>query len=349
MKILCTGGGSVGHIAPAVAVWHAYATLNPQTSVLFVCSPRPDDAAFLKKNDLPHTVFKAPRLSVMFPIAFAKAVREAKRILETENPDCIFSKGGYVSLPICFAAHKRGIPIVTHESDAVSGYANRLIARWATRTCTGFPLHTKTETTYTGNPVRKETYEGSKQEGLRISGLDGKRPILLVSGGSQGSVAINDAVTSMLDDILLRCDVLHVTGHGKATDIEKDGYFQTEFAHEELAHFYACADIAVSRAGAGSIAEHAANGIPTILIPLRGVGHDHQYANAVSAAMTGGCLHLEQSDMEKNLLNTIHLLITDGDKRTAMSKAIRTLHKQDAALQIAKIIAGTLDSHERDQ
>jgi len=127
-----------------------------------------------------------------------------------------------------------------------------------------------------------------------------------------------------------------------------DHYYRIEFANEELPHLYACADLALSRAGAGSIAELAANGIPSIFVPLRGVGHDHQYSNA-KVTTQHGCVHLEQTDLPKKLLPTVHRLIADDSKRIEMGRAIQGLSKPDAALQIAKIIAQTLDSCDGDQ
>ncbi|PIR54506.1 hypothetical protein COU75_00445 [Candidatus Peregrinibacteria bacterium CG10_big_fil_rev_8_21_14_0_10_42_8] len=339
LKILFVGGGSVGHIAPAIAVWEELKKLSPHTSAHFVCSPRPDDSAFLTKHKLPYSVLDAPRLSVLYPLRIIHAVRAAKKIVFTFKPDCIFSKGGYVSIPICFVAKQLHIPIILHESDTVSGYANRIVSRWATKICTGFP----SKHTVTGNPLRKNITKGSKEEGLNISGLDGHKPILLVIGGSQGAEALNNAVVQNLDDLLLRCDVLHITGRGKLSKITKDGYYSAEFADSELRHFYACSTVALSRAGAGSISELSANGIPTILVPLRKVGHDHQYKNAVASVKDGGCMCLEQTLLQKKLVSTVHSLIADDEKRAAMSKKIRMFSHPDAALQIAKIIVQTLD------
>ena len=350
MKILFVGGGSVGHIAPAIAVWEAmrgYFPAGQEVSAHFVCSPRPDDAKFLQSNDLSYSILNAPRVSIMFPFNFFTAVAHAKKILEEQKPDVIFSKGSYVSLPLCYAAVRKKIPIVLQDSDSVPGNANAIVSRWASHICTGFPLTTdnRQPTTYTGNPLRSGVTEGSKEEGLRIAGFDGTKPILLVSGGSQGAQAINDAITNQLDDLLLRCDIIHITGRGKYNHQlpNTNHYYQTEFANEELAHFYACTNLALGRAGAGSIAELAANGIPSIFVPLRGVGHDHQYRNALVSS-DHGCVHLEQSDLSKKLLPTVHTLIADESKRAEMSEEIRSLYKPDAALQIAKIIAQTLDS-----
>lgn len=344
-SLLFVGGGTVGHIAPALSVWEQYKTLDTHSSAHFVCSPRPDDSAFLEANHLDYTIFNAPRVSVLYPIKFAKAVREAKQVLDKQKPDILFSKGGYVSLPICYEANRRGIPIILHESDTVSGYANTIVSRWATKICTGFP----SSHIYTGNPVRADITNGSKAAAQNMTGFNGEKPVLLIMGGSQGARDINEAVYAMLDDLLLRCDIIHITGRGKGRIESTEHYYQTAFADDELRDFYALADIALSRAGAGSIAELAANSIPTVLVPLRGVGHDHQYKNAQVAAETGGCIHLEQSDLTKKLLPTIHNLAIDEKLRATMSKKIHTLAKPDAALQIAKIIVQTLDSSGRHQ
>ena len=208
--------------------------------------------------------------------------------------------------------------------------------------------------THTGNPLRANITKGNKKEGLRLTGLSGKKPILLVVGGSQGSVGINNAVIKNIDDLLLRTDIIHITGRRKSqvpnlkSQISPH-YYQTEFTHEEIKHFYACSDIALSRAGTGSIGELSANGIPTVLVPLRGVGHDHQYHNAQTAVATGGCLYLEQSTMDTQLVPTIHALVTNKDLRKEMSEKIRTLSHRDAALHIADIIAQTLAKGSHDQ
>lgn len=351
MKILFVGGGSVGHIAPSVAVLDACKQHSPAVQPLFVCSPRPDDAAFLEEKNLPFTILDAPRLSLSFPWKFLKAYTQAKAMIETFNPDVVFSKGGYISVPLCAAAKRKKIPIVAHESDAVSGHANKIVSRWATVACRGMSTN-KVESgkwKVTGNPIRPEITNGSKQKGLEITGLSGTRPILLVSGGSQGAASINESVLKQLDDILLRCDVIHITGRNKSITQERTGYYAIEFAHDELADFYACADIAVSRAGASAIAEHAANGIPTILVPLREVGHDHQFINATAAVKTGGCKLVHQDQMDETLLPVIHMLVESNELRLSMKADISKLAHPDAASQIAKILVECLDSSASHQ
>lgn len=347
-KILFVGGGSVGHIAPAVAVWEELKKRMPDASAHFVVSTRPDDAGFLLTTGLPFTTFDAPRLSCAFPYAFWKSCRAAAKIIERERPALVFSKGGYVSVPFCFVAHRKGIPIVLHESDVVGGYANRIVGRWAKTVCQGFQTRKTNDANhiFTGNPVRAGINKGSRDEGLRITGLSGKKPILLVMGGSQGAQAINDAIVAQLPDLLLRCDIIHITGRGKNHTNHgspiTDHYYATEFATSTLPHLYACSDIALSRAGAGSIAELAANRIPTILVPLRGVGHDHQQKNAEEAELLRGCMVLQQNLLSSQLLTALHSLVSDEPLRRRMSENFAAMWVPDAACLIAKCIAECL-------
>ena len=335
--ILFVGGGSVGHIAPAIAVWNELKKIEPTAKAHFVCSERPDDAAFLSAFGLPFTIFRAPRLSISFPFKFHQAKREANRILSTLNPDVIFSKGGYVSVPICLAAKKKGIPIILHESDTIGGRANKIVGAWAEKICTGFPIEME-KAVHTGNPVRSEITNGSKDAGLDITGFTGEKPILMVIGGSQGAQAINEAVKKLLPKLLGLCDIIHITGRGKNVATDTKGYWSRPFVNEELPHLYACASLALSRSGAGSIGELAANGIPAILVPLRGVGHDHQQKNAEHVESVGACLLIQQDKLESKLFEIVQNLVEDKAELQELSSSIKKLHNPDSAKKIANII-----------
>jgi UDP-N-acetylglucosamine--N-acetylmuramyl-(pentapeptide) pyrophosphoryl-undecaprenol N-acetylglucosamine transferase len=353
--ILFVGGGTLGHITPAVAIARALQDRNPDISVHFVCSPR-GEAEFLQKESLPFTIIDAPRLSWNFPWKFFLAHRKALRLLRSLKPQLIFSKGGYVSVPMCFAAKKLGIPIILHESDAVMGRANRLIAKMATKVCLGFPKNSYTQESskrtneqtsklFTGNPLRSEITKGSREEGLRITGFSGKRPILLIMGGSQGAQTFNEWTHHNLTNLTNICDVIHLTGHGKQihekTSTPKN-YWATEFAHAELPHIYACTDLAVSRSGAGSIAELLGNGIPGIFIPLTGVAHDHQMHNAESLYKRGLCWLVTQIDMDRELLNVVSQLLLNSKARDEIRSKIRAERQGDSTGQIVKLISDIL-------
>lgn len=341
MRILYVSGGSAGHLAPLVAVERAMKRLHPDAESLFLCSDRPEDAAYLRHERVTFQALPRPRRSLTLPYAFLRNYFLSRRAVRVYKPDVVFSKGGAVSVPACMAAKLAGIPVVLHESDAVMGKANAMVARFADTVCLGFPLSRDgaVRTEYTGNPVRPQVTQGKSEEGLRIAGLSGGRPVLLVFGGSQGAEALNAAVRTHIDELLKTCDVIHLTGKGKKGASPRDGYWSTEFAYAELPHFYAAATLALGRAGAGSISELAANGIPAILVPIEGLANDHQVRNAEIAAEHGGCALLRQRDLEAKLATTVADLIRAPGTLENMSRKIRSFQRPDAARRIAEMLS----------
>jgi UDP-N-acetylglucosamine--N-acetylmuramyl-(pentapeptide) pyrophosphoryl-undecaprenol N-acetylglucosamine transferase len=352
-SIVLTGGASAGHLAPLAAVAQALTRAHPDIALHAVCTDRPEDGAFLLRAGIPCTAIALPKRNAHLPLTLWRGYRRSLALLREKKPAVVFSKGGAVTLPVCLAARRLGIPVVLHESDAVMGRANRMMARMAGRVCLGFQPSPPTLLSrerargnvaaqkgivVTGNPVRMEVTEGSRTEGLKITGFSGERPVLLVYGGSQGAEAINRIVIDHLDALLAHADIVHLTGKGKSAGPQKKGYWHAEFAGAELPHLYAIATLAVSRAGAGSIGELAANGIPSVLIPLRGLAQDHQEFNAVRAAETGGCVRLEQTDAPQQIAPLITRLLTDRAGLAGMAAQMRTLHRPEAARHIAEIL-----------
>ena len=351
---LFVGGGSLGHVAPAVAVARALTDVVPDANIHFVCAEREEEKEFLKKEGFTFSSLPSIRRSLMFPVQWLRARKAARDILDATKPVAIFSKGSAISVPLCLEAQRRKIPIVIHESDAVMGHANRITARWAKVTCLGFPSDknfalgtSHLELIHTGNPIRPAMLTGSKKEGLRLTGLKGNKPILLVLGGSQGAQALNEAVTNHLDALLKFCDIIHITGRGKKGANARAGYWSAEFVHDELAHLYACADLALSRAGASAIAELAVNGVPAILVPIQGLANDHQYLNAIAAQENGSCILLLQSDLDGKLESTVHELLKDEAQRKRISDRALSMHPKEASLHIAKIIAESVAREAR--
>lgn len=334
----------MGHIAPSIAVAQALKAAHPDARIHFAVGMRPEETAFVTAHGFSSTPFAAPRLGWKLPWTFLSAVRCAHALLDVLQPDVLFHKGGYVGVPLCYAAHRRKIPIVLHESDAVSGWANWLVAKWASAVCLGFPGSLKgRQTVVTGTPVRQDLLFGSRQKGLVMTGLSRMRPVLLVVGGSQGALALNRAVARSLPELLTFCDVIHLTGKGKETVIgNPPGYWQCPFAGEEYPHLFAAADLALCRAGATTLTELATMGLPAILVPLEGVAHNHQRRNAEVAVDSGGCILLEQNRLAAALVPTVRHLIEATETRRAMASAIRALAHPDAARQIADVIAGQL-------
>lgn len=335
-RYLFVGGGSGGHTVPLLAVRQALLKKEPGAEIRFLSSEKQLDHDFLEREGIAYDPVPYPRLGMSFIPSFWKNYGTAARIIRNWKPDAVFSKGSALSVPACIIARMKGIPVVLHESDAVMGSANRFVTRLATTVCTGFP---DSRYVHTGNPVREQMTHGSREEGLRLTGLSGTRPILLVMGGSQGAQSINETIWKNLDALLKVCDVIHLTGTGKQKTISRAGYWSSEMSSGELHHLYAVTDLAVSRAGAGSIGELAANGIPTILVPIRGLAHDHQYKNALVARDNGGCVLLLQEEIGKKLISEISRILADDGLRSQMRKKISAMHHPEAAVRIAKIIA----------
>jgi UDP-N-acetylglucosamine--N-acetylmuramyl-(pentapeptide) pyrophosphoryl-undecaprenol N-acetylglucosamine transferase len=345
-------------VAPLVAVWRAVEARHADAHAHVLCADRPEELRFCDEEGLTVTGLPVPRMGIGIIGKLWRSARKAAVTIDAFQPDIVFSKGGGTSVMPCWIARRRGIPVVLHESDAVMGRANKLLRRWASVVCLGFaetkePHHLPSfsiflpsmrgipfSISFTGNPIRPEIPRGNRTEGLRITGLSGTRPIVLVWGGSQGAQALNATVAAQLPSLLSSCDVVHVTGVGKETHAAAPGYVPIPFAHRDLRHLLAIADIAVSRAGAGSISELAACGIPMILVPLRGLAQDHQWHNARAAVIAGYAELLEQEQFHE-LAALVSRLLTDTQRRQSMADAGKRLNG-DAAQRIADILDQTL-------
>ncbi len=343
MRILLISGGSGGHLFPLVAVLREIEKQLPDAVTCFVCSDKPEDRTMLKHEEIDMHTLPLVRSPWKHPLSLIRNWKAARTLLDTFQPDVVFSKGGGISVPLCFEARRRKIPIVLHESDAVMGRANRTVAAWASRVCLGFPAARLPSTwSVTGNPIRPQITEGKREEGLRIAGLAGKKPVLLVLGGSQGAVALNDAMRTCLEELLQTVDVIHVTGEGKAGAEKRPGYFSLPFAREEFPHLYAASTLALSRAGAGTIGELAACGIPVMLVPLEGLAQDHQTTNAKAVAASNGAMILLQKDLRERLPDTVKALVNDTHRLQEMREGMRKIAHTDSAEQITKVIRETI-------
>ncbi len=339
MRILFVGGLSVGHLAPLVAVWREVEKMDPRMEALFMCSEKDDDRKYLQSEDVTFISITAPRRSLLLPWQLLKAWMQASRAIYQFGPTVVFSKGGSASVAACIEAAWRGIPIVLHESDSVSGWANAFISKRAQVKCQGFPTTTKRgDWIFTGNPVRKSMSEGSAHKGKELTGFTSTKPVLLVIGGSQGSVAINDAITKNLETLLSHYNIVHITGRGKEKQMDVPGYWHRTFLGSELADIYAMTDVAVSRGGAGALSELAVHGIPTVCIPLEGVAHNHQVQNAEAMAAQNACVYIKQQEIEQKLVSTLVRLASSESERKKLSEAIHSLARLDAAKEIAAIL-----------
>ena len=277
--IVFTGGGTAGHVTPNPSLiekldrseWniHYIGTSGMEKDLL-----KPVEGVTYHEIDSGKLRRYASLKTITMPLHVQKGYHQAKRILKELKPDVLFSKGGYVSVPVVAAA--KGIcPVLTHESDYTPGLANRIDAHFADKVLVTFsdtvPLVKGGKGVHTGTPIRPELYRGSREKALAFTGLSGEKPILLVTGGSLGAVAVNVAVREALPKLLKTFDVVHLCGKGKLDEsVRMPGYVQYEYIRDEMADLFAAADVVVSRAGANAVFELLALHKPMLLLPLSG-------------------------------------------------------------------------------
>lgn len=353
LKVLFCGGGSVGHLAPSLAVWEEVQRRSRAASALFVCSRRSGDRQFLRTQGVRHIAIDAPKwalspLIILFPLQFLLGFFESLILFLTFRPTVIFSKGGYVSVPVCLMGWLFRIPIVLHESDRTLGRANRLLLCFARHLCIGTPQKELAESekiarlripvTATGNPIRRYLLRGSHDAGKSLTGFSGKKPVLLIIGGSQGSRALNEAVREHLTLLLDFCDIIHLTGRGKGQEVQHARYFVRAWVESELADLYALASIVLSRAGASVIAELSALGKTMVIVPLPEIAHGHQGANAHFLEVAGAVLVLPQEHLRERLVPTVCELAKNENKRKELGEHLHAFAVPNAAEKIAQIL-----------
>jgi len=345
IKIVVAGGGSSsGHITPLVAVINALQSKLVEVLWIGDNSARTRElAAEAKAEFIGIPTGKIHRRltfeNIKTPFRYWAGIRAAGKVLDEFQPDVVFGKGGSVSLPVVKAAHRRGIPIVIHESDARMGLANLWAAQIADLICVSYPIDQyparfANKLLFTGVPVRPQF--------LTVTAHTYARPRLLVTGGGQGSVAINRALWGALPALSRELDIDHLTGPASFTEARTHqamGYRSIAYARTEMAQLLADADLVLSRASATTLAEIAVIGRPAILVPLPSAANDHQRANARAWTAAGAGVVIEERDLTSDrLIQEIHSLLGDKKARTKMAKAARLLAHPEAATEIAKAI-----------
>lgn len=322
-KIMFCGGGSAGHVIPNIALCEQ---LKDYYEICYIGT-----GAIEKDICLAHGIpfyeyegvkFTRGRIlcNLKIPFKLAHSKRQCREILAKVQPDLLFCKGGYVSLPPALAASKAGIPILTHESDLSIGLANRLIARKCRRVLTAFPETSKKlkNGVFAGTPVRCELFHRDRIDAKRSFGFD-LRPTILVFGGGNGSKRINDCVKSVAAELCKKYNILHICGKGNTTYSNIYGYRQAEFI-EDMGLAYAAADYAVARCGANSATELIALKIPTLFVPLENKSsRGDQLCNAEYFVNRGLCRILRENKLdETNLCEELEKLMKDDKLKAAL-------------------------------
>lgn len=375
MKILFTGGGSGGHFYPIVAVAEAIndevrerRLLEPQ---LFYAAPDPYDREVLLANNITWVPTAAGKMRNYFSVLnffdyFKTAWGVTRAVLRIFflYPDVIFSTGGYASFPTLVAARLFKIPTILLQADVDPGRVNKWAAGFATKIAVAFAEGAapfpKDKVAHTGNPIRKAALVPAREGGHEFLHLKKDLPVILVTGGSQGSQTINDAVLDALPQLLAEFQVVHQTGRANYEDVmgrarvavpdsaTLERYKPMEYLGDLATRMAAgCANLVVSRAGAGNIFETAAWGVPSILVPIpEPISHD-QTKNAFAYARAGGASVIEQNNLTPGLLvSEIHRILGSEQIKHHMQSAARNFARPDAAKLIANAVLDIALSHE---
>lgn len=335
-KIVMTGGGTAGHVTPNIALMPALKEAGYE--ITYIGSYNGMEKELIEAQNIPYIGISSGKLRRYFdwknfsdPFKVLKGYRQAVSTLKKLKPNIVFSKGGFVSVPVVLAARHCHIPAIIHESDLTPGLANRIAIRGAKKVCCNFPETMKylpaDKAVLTGSPIRRELFSGNAGASLRYCGFpDHSKPVILVVGGSSGSKVINDNVRKVLPELLKQFYIIHLCGKGNLDDQLKNvtGYAQFEYARTELTDMFALADLAISRAGANSICELLALHKPNILIPLSAAAsRGDQILNAKSFAKQGFSYVIEEEKLtEQLLLSAVKEVYADREKyKTAMSKS----------------------------
>ena len=327
--IVFTGGGSAGHVVPSLALIKELQTLHGVEICYFGSNGK--EKELITPLNIPYREIDCPKLirgkdlqslfkNLCIPIRLPRAVRQAKKHLKTVQPCVIFSKGGYVALPVVLAAKKLKIPCYTHESDFSLGLANKLIANRCLEVFTSFPetANTVKNGTFTGAPIRRELFEYDKIAAKVRFGFPLRKKVILILGGGSGSTAINEAVRKCLPQ-LQQYSILHLCGNGNVVPSTQKDYRQIEYL-PTIGEAYAAADIVVSRAGAGAVFEIMALKKPSILIPLEGQTRGDQLENAAYFFKRGLCKILPQTSLDE-LPNLIEETLGDNELKARLQNS----------------------------
>jgi UDP-N-acetylglucosamine--N-acetylmuramyl-(pentapeptide) pyrophosphoryl-undecaprenol N-acetylglucosamine transferase len=344
-RIVLTGGGTAGHVTPNIALLPALKEYGYE--VHYIGSYDGIERKLIEEFDIPYYGISSGKLRRYFdpknfsdPLKVIKGYKEASSLIKKLAPNVVFSKGGFVSVPVVMAAKRRKVPAIIHESDMSPGLANKICLPFATKICANFPEALKNlpadKAILTGSPIRKELFSGNKLAGLDFCGFSANKPVILVIGGSQGSVIINNAIRNILPTLLEHFQIIHLCGKDKldASLNSTPGYVQFEYIKKELSDLLDAADMIVSRAGANAICELLALRKPNLLIPLSAAAsRGDQILNAASFERQCFSYVLKEENLtEDTLLEAINSVYNQR------SSYIETMDKSELNNSIDSII-----------
>lgn len=351
MRVLLAGGGTAGHTSPLLATADALRRLEPSVEVTCLGTPRGLEARVVPEAGYPLELIPPVPLPrkpngdlLRVPGRLRDAVKRTLAVFDKVKPDVVVGYGGYVSMPAYLAARRRKLPLVIHEQNALPGLANKVGARFADRVAVSFPDTPIKKAEYIGLPIRP-MISGLDRAALRAEArahfeLDADRPTLLVTGGSQGARRLNKAVAAAASALAeAGVQVLHVVGpKGEAEPGETGVPYRVVSYVDRMDLAYASADLVLCRAGASSVTEAAATGLPAIFVPLP-IGNGEQALNARPVVEAGGAVLVDDTDLTGDKVATlVPPLATDAERLAAMGAAASTLIPRDADEKLARIV-----------
>lgn len=346
-RIILTGGGTAGHVTPNIALLPRLKEL--QYDIHYIGSYNGMEKGLIEKQNIPYYGISSGKLRRYFsiqnftdPFRVLKGFSEANKLIKKLKPDVIFSKGGFVSVPVVIAGKRNHVPVIIHESDMTPGLANKISIPSAAKVCCNFPETLKAlpaeKAVLTGSPIRQELLTGDKEKARKFCGFHEAKPVVLIVGGSLGAAAVNDAVRKILPELLKDFQIIHLCGKNKLDSSlnNLEGYAQFEYIQDELKDLFALSDIVISRAGANAICELLALRKPNLLIPLSAsASRGDQILNARSFERLGYSKVLEEEEITDHvLLDAIHDLY--ANRETYVAAMSSSKHK-DSIEQIVQL------------
>ncbi len=367
MKIIISGGGTGGHIYPAIAIANELKAIDPAADILFVGAQ-----GKMEMEKVPRAGYRIEGLPVVgikreltldnlaFPLKLGRSLIRAREIVQDFRPDVAIGVGGYASGPVLLAASLSGIPTLIQEQNSYAGLTNKVLARWAKRICVAYPdmdaFFPADKITLTGNPVRSDIQRSGEQveTGRALFGLAPDRPTLLVIGGSQGARTINESIERDLPrlaaagiQVVWQTGTTFIDRARKAVADAGAVYVKTYDFIYEMDKAYAVADVVVSRAGALSVSELCIVAKPAILVPFPAAAEDHQTKNAMSLVGRQAALLVDDAVARTELVTAALALLNDPAKQQTLSQHIRELARPNAAREIADQVLGLIRDSEK--
>lgn len=360
-RVILSGGGTGGHIYPAISIAREIKTRYPQVEILFVGAKDR-----MEMQMVPEAGFEIEGLwisgfqrkfslkNLLFPLKLSKSLLKSKQILKKFNPDVVIGTGGFASGPLLQMAHVSKIPTLIQEQNSIPGITNKILARKAGKICTAYPgmeaYFPPEKTVLTGNPVRQDLLQlsGKREEAIQFFDLDPEKKTVLVLGGSLGARKINELIENNLKDFIgNELQLIWQTGslyYVEYRRFNKKGWVSTHSFLSRMDYAFAAADVIISRAGAGTVSELCIVGKPVVFIPSPNVAEDHQTKNALAVSAFDAAVVISEKDLEERFKKIFFPLVASEEKLKSLSDNIKKLAKPEATANIVdeveKIIEG---------